>query len=129
VKPILTKYSVPILSLLLILSNFSYATNIMMCGMMSGGKTSSCCNQKPDYGKGVSISKVIKSCCDSRTIELSNSNNLVNIKNDVSSNLKFFDLRCPGITPDISQSYILSTPSPKQKIPPDIPILVSSFLI
>jgi len=68
------KYFITYLSLVLILSNFSFATTLVLCEMDGGNHHCACVNIN-DIGKhGLAIKNVTPSCCEKKTVELANSN-------------------------------------------------------
>lgn len=80
------KYFISALSVLLILSNFSFATTLMLCSMDMDTSVCACSHKSAGDTRTPSIEKVKKSCCESETVELSNSNILLAIKNDLNNN-------------------------------------------
>jgi hypothetical protein len=125
------KYFVPSLALLLILSNFSFATNIMLCGMSDSQSKCECKHKVNQKFSGLSFNKVKKSCCNEKSVELTNSNQLQTVKKDctdkcvsqvilMNSDILFSSAGLNGF----------SNASLREQIPkPNIPILVSSLLI
>lgn len=127
------KYFVSALAVLLILSNFSFATTFMLCDMgMDAGSCS--CSKKLDKDRNtVTIKKLKSSCCNTETIELSNSNQLHTVKNDLTAN----SLEVIKIINDINNNYYLDSGVPQNLVKSfayplpnsDIPIINSSLLI
>ena len=129
---VIRKYFLTSLALLLVLSNFSFATTYMLCNM-GGEKSSCCCNHnKAQHHSGLTISKVKSSCCNEGTVELSNSNLLSTVKTeqpqDISSfSTIYFDNNAPQLH---SANYNFKIAAVKDHVPKsDIPILISSLLI
>jgi hypothetical protein len=126
------KYFIAYLSLVLILSNFSFATTLMLC-KMSNMQVSCSCTQSLDYSsQGASLSKV-NSCCESKTVELSNSNILSIVKNDLAGNfLSIIDvINTESISAGLSTLIVSRITNQNSYHPPnsEIPILNSSLLI
>jgi hypothetical protein len=125
------KYFITYLSLVLILSNFSFATTLALCEM-DGGKYQ-CCAEKNDMGKyGPTIRNVAYSCCENTVVELTNSNILEIIHNTPVNPLAhsdFINTNCgnTGIRPvkEYTLHFDLSHHPPNS----EIPILNSSLLI
>jgi hypothetical protein len=136
VKSKIKKYFLSILALMLILSNFSFASTYMLCPM-DKDESSCCCNHDKQHTPGgqpggVAFSKDMNGCCSQETVELANSNLLTTVKIELPSDISSFasvlintvNESLPSV--NISQSYI----SQIEHIPKsDIPILVSSLLI
>ena len=125
------KYIIASLAVLLILSNFSFATAIAVCKM--GEMKQSCCckNESPDNSKEQGISKVKITCCDEKVFDLSNTNVLsINKAQDCKCFLISMHFTLNGdaiITRSINNNLHYSIPD---KIPKDgIPIVISSLLI
>ncbi len=126
------KYFIAYLSLVLILSNFSFATTLMLC-KMSNMQNSCSCTQLQDYSsQATSLSKV-NSCCESKTYELSNSNILSIVKNDLTGNfLSVIDIiNTESITAGLNMLNVSQITGELSYHPPnsEIPILNSSLLI
>ncbi|MBE2228818.1 MAG: hypothetical protein IAE93_15790 [Ignavibacteria bacterium] len=126
------KYFVVTLSLMLILSNFSFATQLMICEMMGDSKVCDCAhrdNPKPD---GLSLTQERSKCCNEETTELSNSNTLLNLNNEQDQDIYTNISIAFNITVDIENNYnssILHTPDRSHLPEIDIPIFNSSLLI
>lgn len=98
---------------------------------MDEGKIGSCCSTSKDNTTGENISN--QPCCISRSIELSNSTNQLNLKREILPralkiqipNLTIFENNLCPITGFQNLSGYIDNP----KIPEDIPILISSLLI
>jgi hypothetical protein len=125
------KYLIPSLAALLILSNFSYATNLMLCSMKDMDVTCGC-THKAEYGiSGINVSKVKNQCCEEETILLSNSNllNTVKSENPVNSLVLLSYISSSVLentfTNNFPVIYKLQDKIPKE----DIPISVSSLII
>lgn len=126
------KYFIAYLSLVLILSNFSFATTLMMCKMSNMQSSCSCTLEQNHSSQEASLSRV-NSCCESKTYELSNSNILSIVKDDLTGNfLSVIDIiNTENITGSLSSlnvsqiNYELSYHPPNS----EIPILNSSLLI
>ena len=126
------KYFIAYLSLVLILSNFSFATTLMMCKMGNMQTSCSCTLEQDNSSQGASLSKV-NSCCESKTYELSNSNILCLVKNDLTGNfLSVIDvINTENFTAGLSTFNESRITGELTYHPPnsEIPILNSSLLI
>jgi hypothetical protein len=125
------KYFITYLSLVLILSNFSFATTLALCEM--DGSKYQCCTDKNDMGKyGPSIRNIPYNCCETKVVELTNSNILEVLHNTTVNPIAQVNLLSPGTDGLCSVSvnacnfhYDLSFHPPNS----EIPILNSSLLI
>ena len=126
------KLFVPYLSLVLILSNFSFATTLVLCEM-DGGNHKCACATSNDIGKyGLAIRSVSNSCCETRTVELANSNILEIIHNTPVNPLVHTDLinnESVNIGSFSAQECILHFDLSYHPPNSEIPILNSSLLI
>ncbi|HMQ97517.1 MAG TPA: hypothetical protein PKE39_00720 [Ignavibacteria bacterium] len=127
------KYFVVTLSLMLILSNFSFATQLMICEMMGDSKVCDCAhrdNPKPD---GLSLTQERNKCCNEETTELSNSNTLLSLNNEQQDQYIYSNISLAlNVTVDIESNYnntILYTHDKAHLPEIDIPIFNSSLLI
>ena len=131
-KKVIRKYFLTSLALLLVLSNFSFATTYMLCSM-GGEKSSCCCNHhKTKHIAGLSISKVKSSCCNEGTVELSNSNLLSTVKTEQPQDISVFSTIFADNNSSqlYSANYNFQLTAIKNHVPKsDIPILISSLLI
>lgn len=131
-KKVFRKYFVVSLSLFLILSNFSYATQVMFCEMTGDTKVCEC--KKDDVKKygGISLTKHKSKCCNEETNELSNSNTLLTINNDlnyyVCSHIDLYSYFSIDLF-DLNHNKILYTPDKSHLPEIDIPVFNSSLLI
>lgn len=93
-KKAFSKYFVISLSLLLILSNFSYATQLMLCEMTGDTKACECKDNDAKKYNGISLNNVESKCCNEETTVLSNQNTLLplnkELNNDINSDLTIF---------------------------------------
>jgi len=132
VKKEFRKYFVVTLSLMLILSNFSFATQLMICEMMGDSKVCDCAhrdNPKPD---GLSLTQERNKCCNEETTELSNSNTLLNLNTEQDQDIYTNISILPNVAFDIESNFINSikyTPDRSYLPEIDIPIFNSSLLI
>ena len=126
------QYFITYLSLVLILSNFSFAVTLAFCKMNGDNAVCSCIHKNSAEKSGLVIKKIPKSCCETKIVELSNSN-LLEILNSYSGN-SF--LQADIINSDVNS--LLSASTQVNRIitefsyhPPnsEIPILNSSLLI
>jgi len=117
---------------MLILSNFSFATQLMICEMMGDSKVCDCAhrdNPKPD---GLSLTQERNKCCNEETTELSNSNTLLNLNTEQDQDIYTNISILPNVAFDIESNFINSikyTPDRSYLPEIDIPIFNSSLLI
>jgi len=126
------QYFITYLSLVLILSNFSFAATLAFCSMNSDNSVCSCIHKNSTEKSELVIKKISKSCCETKIVELSNSN-ILEILNSYSGNTL--------LHVDVLNSDIISHASVSSQVsriysefsyhPPnsEIPILNSSLLI
>lgn len=127
------KYLLFPLVILLVLSNFSFATSLMICSMTENSmKKCSCSQNDEETASTLQIEKVTTSCCENRTIELNNSNTLQKVTNEV-TNLVQVLAHFVNIFSDetsLSQNnHYSEVNEPPPKFLTDIPINNSSLLI
>jgi hypothetical protein len=132
VKKLFGKYVIFAMSLLLILSNFSYATQFMFCEMGGDSEGCECSHNNSRHYYGLSITSEKTKCCLEETSELSNTNTLNTLKTELPKNINAFS----ALILDLGQkSNLLISPLAnliidKSHLPKlDIPILTSSLLI
>ena len=119
--------------MLLVLSNFSYATQQMLC-LMSEETDIGCdctCEQN-DLSSGVILTNDSSPCCANTTNELSNTNNLQLTGNELPKDITSFATLYNNHVKDITFNSFFdnSFSALKEHIPKtDIPILISSLLI
>ena len=132
-KKAFNKYFVVPLSFILILSNFSFATQLMLCEMSDDSKECECTHN--DYQKVdvLSFTQERSKCCNEETTELSNSNTLLNLNNEQQDQyINTYISIALNVTFDIESNYnnsILYTPDRSYLPEIDIPIFNSSLLI
>jgi len=126
------KYFITYLSLVLILSNFSFATTLVLCEMDSGSHKCACANTN-DIGKyGLSIRSVTNSCCETKIVELTNSNVLEVVLNNTVNPFAHVDLinsvdnNLYTVAAQVCKIYNELAHHPPNS---EIPILNSSLLI
>jgi hypothetical protein len=125
------KYFVVSLSLMLILSNFSYASQLMFCEMTGGTTECECRHTEHKKFDGVSLSQEKSQCCNEETTELSNTNTLLNVNQGTDQDFPVYPvfINIPfGLSGNISDLIIYFhgiSQLPKN----DIPIFTSSLLI
>jgi hypothetical protein len=68
------KYLITYLSLVLILSNFSYATTLAFCKMSGDDTVCPCSLTGSAENNGPVLKKAAKTCCETKIVELSNRN-------------------------------------------------------
>ncbi len=126
------KYFIANLSLVLILSNFSFATTLMLC-RMGNMQTSCSCTQSEDHSSQLASLSKVNSCCENKTYELSNSNILSIVKNDLTGNfLSVINvINTESISAGLSTLIVSRITNQNSYHPPnsEIPILNSSLLI
>ena len=117
---------------MLILSNFSFATQLMICEMMGDSKVCDCTHRDEPKSDGLNLTQERNKCCNQETTELSNSNTLLNLNNehdqDIYTNISIalnviFDIESNN------NSSILYTPDRSHLPVIDIPIFNSALLI
>lgn len=128
---IFKKYSLIGLSLLLVLSNFSYATQQMLCLMNDEDIKCECKCEVPSPSKTLVITDEDSPCCQRNTVELTNNNNLQSYNKELPSDITSYS---PIITAGDfdSQSITASNQfsSQNEHVPKsEIPILISSLRI
>lgn len=127
------KYSIFTLSMLLVLSNFSFATQQMLCLMNDDDVTCTCqMNEKADNSNELAFTVKDSPCCSNKVIELTNSNNLQTTENKLPKDITSFSPIYINYDSDITYNYIYdnSFTSLKEHIPKaEIPILNSTLLI
>ena len=131
-KHIFKKYSVPFLSLLLILSNFSFASHLMICEMSNDSMECQCTHSNNEPVKGLSFSGDKTGCCTEETSELTNSNKFLINKTEHPQDIYTIGALVFNNSYDI-QLYSFNAGTPfagKTHLPKlDIPIFYSSLLI
>ncbi len=117
---------------MLILSNFSFASHLMLCGMSEDVKVCECNHDNANTNDGVNLSKAKSKCCSDEITVLSNSNLLLIVKVEILKNINSFAV----ITLNLNQSsLLLNNPKfifaiDKSHLPIlDISIITSSLLI
>jgi len=117
---------------MLVLSNFSYASQLMFCGMTGEVSKCECKHESPISGKSLSIGKDKSRCCTHQINELTNSNLLSIVKTELPKDINSFGPLWLNLTQDLEVQNISFTclSIDKSHIPKsDIPILISSLLI
>jgi hypothetical protein len=132
----LKKYIVFPAAILLVLSNFSFATQQMLCLMTEDESetelTCTCVCDEEQAPSGITLSSESTPCCQNKTMELNNSNNL-----QVSASHLLKDVTAFSPTILITHVEDLSAPSKysfivftKEHVPrTDLPVILSSLLI
>jgi hypothetical protein len=126
------KYFLAVLSLVLVFSNFSYATQLMFCGMTGEASKCECRHNSPAPAKDLSIGKDKTKCCTHQVSELSNSNQLLTVKTELPKDINAFSPMLLSLAQDLDVQSIsfTSLSADKAHIPKsDIPVLTSSLLI
>jgi len=132
VKKAFNKYFVVPLSFMLILSNFSFATQLMICEMMGDSKVCDCTHRDEPKPDGLSLTQERSKCCNEETSELSNSNTLLNLNTEHDQEIYTNVSIAYNVTFDIESIYsssILYTPDRSYLHEIDIPIFNSALLI
>lgn len=80
---IFRKYYISALAILLIISNFSYASSAMVCMMGEDMDPCTCIHDETSPSEQTTLTKEKNSCCDSKVIELNNSNLLLKSGNSL----------------------------------------------
>lgn len=128
------KYGLFVLSLLLIFSNFSYATQQMLC-LMNDDDTDikcDCMHKSNKYKDELTISSKTTPCCSSKTVELSNNNNLQKTGTELPKDISSFSPLYISLDTEVSSSlkFEVSHTGLKDHVPrTEIPILISSLLL
>lgn len=126
------KYFVVSLSFMLILSNFSFANQLMFCEMAGDNSRCECShNDRPDY-PGINLAQEKTKCCEEKTTELTNSNTLLSCNNsqEQDSHVYLVLFYTSKIDPDTINNSIFNFSPDKSHLPEiDIPIFTSSLLI
>ena len=125
------KYFITYLSAVLVLSNFSFATTLVLCSM-GGDSPCACSNNTHHENSGLVLKNAANSCCQTKTVELSNSNILEILHNTVVNPLIHAGLLNPEVngfskvhanTSKVFNEFSYHPPNS------EIPILNSSLLI
>lgn len=126
------KYFITFLSLGLILSNFSFATTLVFCSMGGDDPVCSCSHSNLPQASGLAIKSITKTCCDKKTVELSNSNILEILNHNHVNPLISSGFNAGGIN-DIwtvsANTSVIFTALNHHPPNSEIPILNSSLLI
>jgi hypothetical protein len=81
------KYIIPILSITLILSNFSFAVTYTLCKMDDNSRPAcQCTSEAPQNINGICLNKHVSSCCEYGKSELSNLNILQYVRTETNDN-------------------------------------------
>ncbi len=125
------KYFVTYLSAVLVLSNFSFATTLVLCNMK--GDTSCACSHDTHHeNSGLIIKSVANSCCQTKIIELTNSNILEILHSSVVSPLihaGFINTDANGFGRILTNAHSVFNEFSYHPPNSEIPILNSSLLI
>lgn len=117
---------------MLILSNFSFASHLMLCGMSDDKKVCECSHDNAKTNDGVNLSKEKSKCCTNEITVLSNSNQLSTVRVELPININSFAVLTFNFN---HNSPLLNDPKiitwyDKSHLPVlDIPLLKSSLLI
>lgn len=117
---------------MLILSNFSYATQLMFCEMSGDSKECECTHNYPSDYPGFSLTQQKNKCCNEETTELTNSNTLLTTnsqQNKEIASLVILLLDSSGFQDYKYNNNILYSPDKSHLPEIDIPIFNSSLLI
>lgn len=125
------KYFITYLALVLILSNFSFAVTLGLCEMDGGNYQ--CCTKINDMGKyGPVIRNTPYTCCETKIVELTNSNILEVIHNTPVNPFAHSDLintNCWNTGSRLVKEFALHFDLSHHPPNSEIPILNSSLLI
>ncbi len=117
---------------MLVLSNFSYASQLMFCGMTGEISKCECRHDSPAPAKNLSIGKDKAKCCSQKVNELTNSNLLSTVKTELPKDINVFGPLSLNLAHDLDIQNISFTSLiiDKAHIPKlDILIFTSSLLI
>ena len=126
------QYFITYLSLVLILSNFSFAATLAYCKMNGDNAVCSCIHKNTAEKSGLVINKVPKSCCETKIVELSNSNILEALNSYTGNSLfqaDFINSDVNSILSALTQINRILTEFSYHPPNSEIPILNSSLLI
>lgn len=127
------KYSIFALSAFLIMSNFSFATQQMLCWMnLDEDVECECTCTHSDISAGLTISDKDTPCCTHKTIELTNTNNLQTNSIELPKDITSFPPSIVGPDSGFQNISVIenSFNSLRDHVPKsEIPILFSSLLI
>lgn len=130
---VLKKYFIGALSFFLVLSNFSFAATISICRMSMDTKSCSCSSDNGMSEEGPVLSKLKMPCCQETTSELSNTNVLTSLNNEILILLSSGPCSIDpfnAFSPSCGSDGHFSFAQLKFLIPAsDIPIKISSLLI
>jgi len=125
------KYFITYLALVLILSNFSFATTLAFC-KMNGDNTVCACSNNSNEKSGLAFEKIPNKCCETKIVELSNSN-ILEVSNSYSANIfPHTDILSSDFISHSDNSFQVSRIYNQFSYHPpnsEIPILNSSLLI
>lgn len=126
------KYFITNLALVLILSNFSFAVTLAFCKMNSDNTVCACSHNNGTEKSELAFKRIPNTCCDTKIVELSNSN-ILEIINSYSGNFLLHshttnadNFSITGSLYNISRIYSEFSYHPPNS---EIPILNSSLLI
>lgn len=117
---------------MLILSNFSYATHLMLCAMSNDVTVCECSHNDSKLPDELSYKKEKSGCCTNEITELTNSNLLSTVKIELPNDINSFSALILDLNQDseLYTSSFLNSALDKSHLPKlDIPILTSSLLI
>ena len=126
------KYFITYLALVLILSNFSFATTLAFCKMNSDNTVCACSHSNGTEKSELALNSILNTCCETKIVELSNSN-ILEIINSYSVNtlIKAQIINADNYSITGSLSNVTRIYNEFSYHPPnsEIPILNSSLLI
>lgn len=126
------KYFVVSLSLMLVLSNFSFAATLAFCKMNGDNSVCSCSHNNHTEKTGPAFKRMPNNCCETKIVELSNIN-ILEVLNSYSVSINFqtdiFNTDAAGHFDNLSNAG--RTYNELSYHPPnsEIPILYSTLLI
>lgn len=117
---------------MLILSNFSFATQLMFCEMTGDSSSCECSHKEQVRFRGVSFTQENSKCCEEKTAELTNTNTLLNQNNsqehDSFVNICLYYISTVDLD-IINHSLFIYLPQDTYHPEIDIPVFTSSLLI
>lgn len=129
---LIKKYFVTILSIMLILSNFSYTTHLMLCGMSKDAMICECNHENAEQNNDLTYTNENNKCCTDEITELKNINILSTVKIDLPKDINFFGALILNLSNNVTfqnNVFVLSGIDKEHVPKSDIPILISSLLI
>ena len=117
---------------MLVLSNFSYASNLMLCSMSKNARVCECNHENDEQNIGLSYTNENKRCCTDEITELKNTNILSTVKVELPKDITLFGALVLSLSNNVTSQnnvFVLSNIDKEHAPRTDIPILISSLLI